>query len=129
MKAIRLTLIVFQVEQKFNPMQDGFSKIFLTEACELPFVILSSGSIQDRLRDLWYRYFEIDFDWSEKNIIDFRDRSDTGYEAIYSTYIPPINGGTKSGNFLSNQTISSKNIEIEPHYEQIISRTSRGFAR
>jgi hypothetical protein len=123
---VKLTLIFIQINKKSGYGNGDYAKVYFTDDDELPSIFASTKSVKETLRELSLRHFEVDFEWLEKSIQDFRIVKDSKYpytfiaEAVYIIHAPEILGVLKNGNLLSFKKIQEKQIELDSFYERAI---------
>lgn len=132
---VKLTLIFMQINKNSGYGNDNYAKVYFTDDNELPSIFASTKSVKETLRELCIKHFEIDFEWLEKTIQDFRIIKDSKYpytfisEAVYIVYAPEILGVLKNGNLLSFSKIQEKQIELDSFYERAITGTGKPIFR
>ena len=132
---VKLTLIFMQINKNTGYNNDNYAKVYFTDDNELPSVFASTKSVKETLRELSLSHFEIDFEWLEKTIQDFRIVKDTKYpytfvaEAVYIVCVPEILGVLKNGNLLSFAKIQEKQIELDSFYERAITGAGKPVFR
>lgn len=130
---VRITLIVAQYENlsrvhNIDNTRDRFS-FFINDAGKLPSIIMSSKDEHETLQSLSDQYFYVTHDWMDIELCDFRRPKIDECEAIYIANIPAVSGITKSGRFISDTDAKRQKLKIGEHYEQLLSRRSRGGFR
>ena len=86
---------------------------------------MSTQNEYDTLKTLSDKYFHVDFDWLLRELYGFRRINPNECEVVYTAFMPEILGSLKSGEFYSdNQAIQSA-IELDPYYEEFLSKRGR----
>lgn len=128
---VKLTLILIQFNKKAPVNSDSYAKVYFTDDNKLPSIFASTKSVKETLRELCLKHFELDFEWLEKTIQDFRIVKESEYpytfvsEAVYIVYVPEILGVLKNGDLLSFAKIQEKQIQLDEFYERAITGTGK----
>ena len=124
---LRLTFIVVQSIKNLHFSDPKYFQIFFTDDNKFPSAYMSTKDEYETLKDLSDKYFHTDFDWMDKSICGFRKTGPQECEVTYMTKVPEILGSNKSGCFIPDCDFKTYNIEIDPYYDELLSRRSRGF--
>ena len=124
---IKITFIVSQCQKDLPVNHPKYFQVYLTDEHKFPSGYMSTQDEYDTLKDISNRYFELNFDWLPKELAGFRRLSPNEAEVTYIAHMPKISGIHKTGDFVSESIIDALNIEIDPYYEELLSRRSRAF--
>ena len=128
----KLTLIAIQLNKSLGYTDSDYMKVFFTSQNELPSIIISTKDEKDSLKDLFSRYFNVDYKWFEKEIYDFRivnNDEERIAETVYITYTPEVISMEADGRFLTFQQMYDKNIKLENFYERGITGSGKSTFR
>lgn len=129
---VKLSLVAIQYSNHKNYVSDDYTKVFFTEDNEIPYIIASTKDEKETLKDLFSRYFKVDYNWFEKQLFDFRLVNNNGNiiaETVYITHTPEVIDAEKNGSFLKFSQIHERQIELEPFYERAITGVGRSTFR
>jgi len=124
---IKITLIVSKIQKGVPFNHPQFFQIYLTDDNQFPRGYMSTKDVNQTLSDLFSKHFHIDFDWMVTKLSGFRKIDDGEVEVTYVSYMSEVLGSNKSGDFFSSEDIKSRNIEIDPYYEKLLSERSRSY--
>jgi hypothetical protein len=128
----KLTLIAIQLNKSLGYADNDYMKVFFTSQNELPSITISTKDEKDSLKDLFSRYFNVDYKWFEKEIYDFRivnNDEERIAETVYITYTPEVISMEADGKFLTFQQMYDKNIKLENFYERGITGSGKSTFR
>jgi len=129
---VKLSLVAIQYSNHKNYVSEDYTKVFFTEDNEIPYIIASTKDEKETLKDLFSRYFKVDYNWFEKQLFDFRLVNNNGNiiaETVYITHTPEVIDAEKNGSFLKFSQIHERQIELEPFYERAITGVGRSTFR
>jgi hypothetical protein len=124
--------VAIQYSNHKNYVSEDYTKVFFTEDNEIPYIIASTKDEKETLKDLFSRYFKVDYNWFEKQLFDFRLVNNNGNiiaETVYITHTPEVIDAEKNGSFLKFSQIHERQIELEPFYERAITGVGRSTFR
>ena len=124
---VKMTLIATQRRLQVEMGDDTFFRIFFTNEKKFPSIYITRGNEKETLKQLVDKYFHCGAEWLCPELLDFRLATNNECEVIYASYMPHIYDINKSGHFISDEQLEENNIEIDPYYEELLSRKSRGF--
>ena len=122
---IKITFIVTQHNPQLSPMDDNYFKFFLDDSQEFPSCYISTQDEYDTLKALSDKYFNVDFEWFQKELYGFRRIDLNECEVIYTAFMPEILGSLKSGQFYSDNQAIQANIGLDLYYEEFLSKRGR----
>jgi len=128
----KLTLIAIQLNKSLGYADSDYMRVFFTSQNELPTITISTKDEKDSLKDLFSRYFNVDYKWFEKEIYDFRivnNDEERIAETVYITYTPEVISMEADGKFLTFQQMYDKNIKLENFYERGITGSGKSTFR
>lgn len=128
---VKISLLMVMSNANVSMKDKDFTKILLDEKEEIPSE-LAYKSTDETLKKICSKYIKIDYGWMVKELADFRISiidGETVGEAVYITYMPPIDDSIRRGNFLSLEEIYSRNIGVDEFYEHILIGSGRKLFR
>tara|TARA_Y100000310_G_scaffold342927_1_gene448275 strand:- start:803 stop:1192 length:390 start_codon:yes stop_codon:yes gene_type:complete len=124
---IKITFIVGQCRKDLPVNHPKYFQVYLTDEHEFPYSYMSTKDEYDTLKDISDKHFQVNFDWLPKELAGFRRLSQNEVEVTYMAHMPEVSGIHKTGDFVSEEVIEAFNIELDPYYEELLSRRSRAF--
>jgi len=124
---VKLTYIATQHQKKLAFTDPSYFQIFFTDDNELPSKYMSTKDEHKTLEEVLKKYFYSGHDWMSAKLIGFRRIDQDECEAVYASYMPHVRSINKSGRFISDRELEDNDITIDPYYEELLSRTSKGF--
>ena len=124
---IKLTLIATRRKTHIEITDDSYFEIFFTNDKKIPNTYITRHDEKKTLQTLVDKYFYCGVEWLCPELLAFRKTNDKEFEVIYSSYMPYVSDINKSGIFISDQKLEENEIEIDPYYEELLSKKSRGF--
>ena len=122
---IKITFIVTQHNSHLSPMDDDYFKFFLNDHNQFPSCYMSTQDEYETLKTISDKYFHVDFEWFTKELYGFRRIDPNDCEVVYTAFMPEILGSLKSGRFYSDNQAIQSNIELDPYYEEFLSKRGR----
>tara|TARA_R110002020_G_scaffold186207_1_gene384193 strand:- start:1933 stop:2313 length:381 start_codon:yes stop_codon:yes gene_type:complete len=124
---VKLTYIAVQRQKNLHFSDPNYFQIFFTDDNKLPSTYILMRDTHETLKEMLEKYFYTEFDWMSTKVMDFRRINQDECEVVYASYMPCIGNANKSGKFISDKELEDNNITIDPYYEELLSRRSRGF--
>ena len=124
---IKITFILGKCLKELPVNHPQYFQIYLTESQQFPFGYMSTKDEYETLKEISDQHFNVDFDWLPKELAGFRRLGQNEVEVTYVSHLPEISRINKSGNFFSEEVLDAMQIELDPYYEELLSRRGRAF--
>lgn len=124
---VKVTFIIIQSLKHLNFSSPRYFQILFDDNKQIPCRYMSTKNEEETLREIAEKYTNIDFDWMQRDVCGFRRISQEECEVVYVSYVPQIDKSDKSGFFIADCDLDKHDIKIDPYYEELLSKRSRGF--
>ena len=124
---VKVTFIIIQSLKHLNFSSTRYFQILFDDNKQIPCRYMSTKNEEETLREIAEKYTNIDFDWMQRDVCGFRRISQEECEVVYVSYVPQIDKSDKSGFFIADCDLDKHDIKIDPYYEELLSKRSRGF--
>ena len=117
---IKVSLLFTQYNSMLKITDYNHIAIFFNDDLKFPSCYLGNKDPYEALENIYFENFRVDKSWFLPKVSDFRKTDQLDYEIVYTSSRPLIPNMNKAGHFYTMYEIQSKNIEIDPYYEQLI---------
>lgn len=122
MKA-KITLLVFEVDDRHSPFVPDYLKVLTDESLSLPSRFISTKSLRDTTQELYDEYTHLDVRYANTVLVDIRIK-DSELEILYKTMVPHGIMGLKKGHLLP-----PSGLDLEDFYERAVIEQPRSVSQ
>ena len=119
----KISLILLQISDKFDPFGESNVRILVNEKDEIPYRYISTKTVDETLQELLYKYTNLDVRYCRPSLTGFEhERSSPECEAIYMVKVPDGILSLKSG-----RLATLPELKIKETYAGIIQSSPRSI--